>query len=43
MPTFRRRPVPTVPLPESIMKGTLPQDTPVYYLQATGEIFLDYQ
>ncbi|GAA6019257.1 hypothetical protein JCM11491_001292 [Sporobolomyces phaffii] len=40
MPLQRRRPVPLVPLPDL---DRLEDDTPVFYLKATGEIFLDYE
>lgn len=40
MPLQRRRPVPLLPLPN--LDG-LDEDTPVFYLKATGEIFLDYE
>lgn len=40
MPLQRRRPVPLVPLPNL---DELSEDTPVFYLKATGEIFLDYE
>ncbi|BGP19109.1 hypothetical protein JCM10213_008044 [Rhodosporidiobolus nylandii] len=40
MPLLRRRPVALLPLPNT--QG-LPSDTRVYYLKATGEIFLDYE
>ncbi|GAA5973155.1 hypothetical protein JCM11641_006296 [Rhodosporidiobolus odoratus] len=40
MPILRRRPVPILPLPD--LQG-IPDDQPVYYLKATGEIFLDYE
>jgi len=40
MPLQRRRPVALLPLPN--LEG-LGEDTPVFYLKATGEIFLDYE
>lgn len=43
MPTLKRKPVPLVPLPEGVRDDTLPPETEVFYLQATGEIFLDFE
>ncbi|BGP42601.1 hypothetical protein JCM10449v2_006613 [Rhodotorula kratochvilovae] len=40
MPLLRRRPVQLLPLPN--LDGVA-QDAPVFYLKATGEIFLDYE
>ncbi|GAA5936072.1 uncharacterized protein JCM15063_002698 [Sporobolomyces koalae] len=40
MPLIRRRPVALLPLPD--LDG-LSEDHPVFYLKATGEIFLDYE
>ncbi|GAA5988402.1 hypothetical protein JCM5350_005297 [Sporobolomyces pararoseus] len=40
MPLQRRRPVPLLPVPD--LTG-LKEDDPVFYLKATGEIFLDYE
>lgn len=40
MPLQRRKPVPILPLPN--LQG-LSEDAPVFYLKATGEIFLDYE
>ncbi|GAA6054339.1 hypothetical protein JCM3770_003325, partial [Rhodotorula araucariae] len=40
MPLLRRRPVQLLPLPN--LEGVA-QDAPVFYLKATGEIFLDYE
>ncbi|GAA5898704.1 uncharacterized protein JCM6883_003396 [Sporobolomyces salmoneus] len=40
MPLQRRKPVPLLPLPN--LNG-LSDDHPVFYLKATGEIFLDYE
>ncbi|GAA6062122.1 hypothetical protein JCM10212_000876 [Sporobolomyces blumeae] len=40
MPLQRRRPVPLLPLPDV---DHLPEDAPVFFLKATGEIFLDYE
>ncbi|GAA5891482.1 hypothetical protein JCM6882_004486 [Rhodosporidiobolus microsporus] len=40
MPLLRRRPVQLLPLPN--LDG-LAQDAPVFYLKATGEVFLDYE
>ncbi|GAA5903648.1 hypothetical protein JCM8208_003644 [Rhodotorula glutinis] len=40
MPLLRRRPVQLLPLPNL---DTVSQDTPVFYLKATGEVFLDYE
>ncbi|GAA5946603.1 hypothetical protein JCM3765_000315 [Sporobolomyces pararoseus] len=40
MPLQRRRPVPILPVPD--LSG-LSEDHPVFYLKATGEIFLDYE
>ncbi|GAA5938072.1 hypothetical protein JCM3775_005332 [Rhodotorula graminis] len=40
MPLLRRRPVQLLPLPNL---DNVPQDTPVFYLKATGEVFLDYE
>ncbi|GAA5864183.1 hypothetical protein JCM8547_001283 [Rhodosporidiobolus lusitaniae] len=39
MPLLRRRPVQLLPLPN--LEG-IPDDQPVFYLKATGEVFLDY-
>ncbi|BGP26830.1 DDT domain-containing protein [Rhodotorula toruloides] len=39
MPLLRRRPVPLLPLPS--LDGLSPS-SPVFYLKATGEVFLDY-
>ena len=43
MPTLRRRAVVPLPLPDAIVNNTLPPDAEVFYLQATGEIFLDFE
>lgn len=40
MPLLRRRPVQLLPLPN--LEG-VSQDHPVFYLKATGELFLDYE
>ncbi|GAA5838269.1 hypothetical protein JCM3766R1_005505, partial [Sporobolomyces carnicolor] len=40
MPLQRRKPVQLLPLPD--LDG-VSEDTPVFYLKATGEIFLDYE
>ncbi|GAA5922875.1 hypothetical protein JCM1841_003769 [Sporobolomyces salmonicolor] len=40
MPLLRRRPVPLLPLPNF---DGLADDAPVFYLKATGEVFLDYE
>jgi len=40
MPLLRRRPVQLLPLPDL---DSLSHDTPVFYLKATGEVFLDYE
>ncbi|GAA6041452.1 hypothetical protein JCM8097_001884, partial [Rhodosporidiobolus ruineniae] len=40
MPLLRRRPVPLLPLPDT---SAISDDTRVFYLKATGEIFLDYE
>jgi hypothetical protein len=41
MPLLHRKPVKLLPPPKEVNR--LPEDGPVFYLAATGEIFLDYE
>jgi hypothetical protein len=43
MPLLKRRQVALCPLPPGLEDGTVPPDTEVFQLKATGEIFLDYE
>ena len=43
MPLLKRRPVSLVPIPDEVYNGTLGVEDEVFYLKATGEIFLDYE
>ena len=42
MPLIKRKPVTPLPHPEALFDGSLPPDTEVFLLKATGELFLDY-
>lgn len=40
MPLLKKKPVPIIPTPDI---DALPPDTEVFFLKATGEIFLEYE
>lgn len=43
MPLLRRKPVLMVPVPKEVEEGLLPDDSQVYLIKDTGEIFLHYE
>ena len=43
MPLLRRKSVALIPLPDQVLNGDYGEHEEVFYLKATGEIFLDYE